>query len=106
VGLPDFPVSQVKAPLQLQLQQGPEGGAGWARMPYTVLANGVEISKGVMGADGTIPLTHEAGIQRYQVRLANGREMPIAQDFKIRPRGSWPITAWQILVGGREQTPR
>jgi type VI secretion system secreted protein VgrG len=76
VGLPDFPVSQVKAPLQLQ-QQGPEGGAGWARMPYTVLANGVEISKGVMGADGTIPLTHEAGIQRYQVRLANGAEIPL-----------------------------
>jgi len=89
VGLPDFPVSQVKTPLQLQLQQGPEGGAGWARMPYTVLANGVEINKGVMGADGTISLAHEASTQRYQVRLGNGArfEIPVAQDFSNPAKG-------------------
>ena len=58
-------------------------------MPYSVLANGVEISKGVMGRDGTIPLAHEAGIQRYQVRLANGTrfEIPVAQDFSNPAKG-------------------
>ena len=106
VGLPDFPVSQVKAPLQLQLQQGPEGGAGWARMPYTVLANGVEVSKGVMGADGTIPLTHEAGIQRYQVRLGNGQEfqVPIAQEYQDPAKGKLANNGFGKYWSAEEQS--
>jgi len=78
VGLPDFPVSQVKAPLPFVLAQSPFGQSSeWAGMPYTLKAGSATVQQGLMSEAMQLPLTHEPGVQHYTLTLANGSEYQI-----------------------------
>ncbi|WP_159877384.1 type VI secretion system Vgr family protein [Aquitalea denitrificans] len=90
VGLPDFPVSQVKAPLPFVLAQSPFGQTSeWAGMPYTLKAGAATVQQGLMSDAMQLPLTHEPGVQHYTLTLANGSEyqIPLVSELRDPAKG-------------------
>ncbi|WP_370646601.1 DUF2345 domain-containing protein [Chromobacterium sp. Beijing] len=69
---PAYPKTLLKEALRIKLSQGPEAAAQLAGMPYTLLADGQEVSRGVLDAQGRLAIAHDAVTARYSVRLANG----------------------------------
>lgn len=59
----------------------------WAGMPYTLLADGAEVKKGVMDATGQIAIEHHATTTHYRIELANGvgYDLPTASDYSGDP---------------------
>ncbi|MNG70558.1 Phage-related baseplate assembly protein [compost metagenome] len=87
---PDYPKSLHPQTLKLQIPQVPNTpGLAWAGMPYTLLADGAELQKGVLDESGMLQVEHQVVTRHYQVRLANGviHQIPIPLEYRNVEQG-------------------
>ena len=87
---PDYPQSQSKATLRLNVLQAPNAPAGgWAGMPYTLYADGLALKKGVLDDTGFLLIEHQVITRQYQLAMANGvnYQIPIPTDYRNAEHG-------------------
>ncbi|WP_432721210.1 type VI secretion system tip protein TssI/VgrG [Jeongeupia wiesaeckerbachi] len=88
---PAFPESAPKTPMRLKIAQGPEAAnGGWVGMPYTLLADGAEVGKGIIDQSGHLPVDHFVTTNKYTVKLANGEafDLPVVNEYRDASEGS------------------
>jgi type VI secretion system secreted protein VgrG len=87
---PEYPQSLSKQRLQLKVPQAPNARSkGWAGMPYTLFADGVQLKQGVLDDSGHLPVDHQVVTRQYQLKLANGLnfQLPIPADYRNPEQG-------------------
>ncbi|WP_297207344.1 type VI secretion system Vgr family protein [uncultured Pluralibacter sp.] len=91
-GHPDYPViqSQTKQKLRLNIPQAPNApGKSWAGMPYTLYADGVLSTKGVLDSSGSIEVEHQVVTKSYRLVMANGvsYQIPVVESYRNKTQG-------------------
>jgi type VI secretion system secreted protein VgrG len=82
---PDYPKILSKEMINLSLAPAPNASShGWAGMPYTLLADGAVLKKGVLDKTGLISIDHQVVTRGYRVVLANGTvyQIPVPTDYR------------------------
>ncbi|PMZ87822.1 type VI secretion system tip protein VgrG [Pseudomonas sp. FW215-T2] len=82
---PDYPKILSKEMINLSLAPAPNASShGWAGMPYTLLADGAVLKKGVLDKTGLISIDHQVVTRGYRVFLANGTvyQIPVPTDYR------------------------
>jgi type VI secretion system secreted protein VgrG len=72
-------------PLMINLAASPASkGVIPVGMPYTLLANGSVVSKGLISQNGQIPVNHAPTTKEYRLELANGVafSVPVAENYR------------------------
>ncbi|WP_414441097.1 hypothetical protein [Burkholderia sp. 22PA0106] len=70
---PTLATSLPAQPLMLNLAASPASkSAVFSGMPYTLLAEGVVVRRGVIDGTGQIPIDHRVTTREYLLELANG----------------------------------
>ncbi|WP_189459176.1 DUF2345 domain-containing protein, partial [Jeongeupia chitinilytica] len=100
---PDYPKSAYKQPINLSLGQSPiSGGTHWAGMPFTLLADGAEVQKGVMDESAALSVMHEVITQKYTLELANGVkfDIPVVSSLSDPEKGDQANRGFHKFEGG------
>lgn len=81
---PEWSKSLLKLPFKFKLTQSAHGTGGFVGMPYVLLADGIEVSKGILDDSATLDIEHEITTQEYQLKLANGRvyKIPVVAEHE------------------------
>ncbi|WP_434633152.1 type VI secretion system Vgr family protein [Chromobacterium sp. CV08] len=107
---PDYPKSIPKVPLTLHMDQAPQGGgSSWTGMPYTLLADGGEVQRGIIDESGQLNLKHAPTTQKYTVKLANGVkfDVPVASELSNPEKGTLANAGFhKVDAGGAPQDGR
>ncbi|WP_414448230.1 type VI secretion system Vgr family protein [Burkholderia sp. 22PA0099] len=85
---PTLPTSLPAQPLMLNLASSPASqNAVFSGMPYTLLADGAVVRRGVIDDLGQIPVDHSVTTREYQLELANGvtYAIPVADAYRGDP---------------------
>jgi type VI secretion system secreted protein VgrG len=58
-------------------------------MPYTLYADGAEVTKGVLDESGTIQIDHQVVTQNYRLEMANGvsYQIPVVEAYSNPEQG-------------------
>jgi type VI secretion system secreted protein VgrG len=82
---PDYPQSHFKQSLRLNVPQAANApGKGWARMPYTLYADGAQLQQGVLDNTGQLLIDHQVVTRQYRLELANGvmYQIPVPTEYR------------------------
>jgi type VI secretion system secreted protein VgrG len=75
VAIPKLPTGDLKQQMIFTLRSHPGAASPMVLEPYTLYKDGAEIAKGVTDENGEVVIpNHQAGTQKYSVKLANGDE--------------------------------
>ncbi|MGV6394305.1 type VI secretion system Vgr family protein [Pseudomonas caspiana] len=91
---PEYPKSLpsglTKQSLRLNLTQAANApDKGWARMPYTLYADGAPLQKGILDKTGQLLIEHQVVTRQYRLELANGvtYQIPIPTEYDNAEQG-------------------
>ncbi|KYK82668.1 type IV secretion protein Rhs, partial [Aggregatibacter actinomycetemcomitans serotype d str. SA3033] len=77
INRPDLPHMKVKFLLS------PHSKKPMIGMPYTLLADGNEVKKGMTNRAGEVEIPHEEGTKQYEIRFANGAVYSVPMEEKF-----------------------
>ncbi|KFE54780.1 type IV secretion protein Rhs, partial [Pseudomonas syringae] len=81
---PDYPKSLSRQSLRINVPQAANApDKGWARMPYTLYADGAPLQKGILDNTGQLLIEHQVVTRQYRLELANGvtYQIPIPTEY-------------------------
>ncbi|MFK8332856.1 DUF2345 domain-containing protein, partial [Pseudomonas sp. BJa5] len=88
---PDYPKRQVQPQrVKLNIPQAPNAPhAAWAGMPYTLVADGGVLQKGVLDASGQLSIEHQVVTRHYHLQMANGVtfRIPVPDEYSNVEQG-------------------
>ncbi len=82
--------SNARQLLRLSVPQTPNApGSSWAGMPYTLLADGALLSKGVLDKGGEVQVEHQVVVKNYTLEMANGTryQIPVVDAYRNPEQG-------------------